>query len=113
METKKRLGLRLKAIRKEKKLTQDELAARIGRSVDAVSNIERGKSLPSFSTVEQLCQALEVPLKVLFDFDDTPMLHHRAQLLEQVMSVARSLSDADLELASKIITVLRESRSSP
>jgi Predicted transcriptional regulators len=106
MDTKHRLGLRLKAIRKEKKLTQEDLAARIGRSVDAISNLERGKSLPSFATIEQLCQALGIPLKTLFDFDETPVLRHRAQLLEELLSIARGLHDTDLELAVAQIRVI-------
>lgn len=72
MVTKLHFGVRLKQLRKEKKLTQEELAVRIGRSVDALSNIERGKSLPNFTTIEQLAQALDVPLKNLFDFDEHP-----------------------------------------
>ena len=89
MDTKTRFGLRLKAIRREKKLTQEELATRIGRSVDALSNIERGKSLPNFVTVEQLSQALSVPLKTLFDFDEAPISRRRAQLIEELQSVIR------------------------
>jgi transcriptional regulator with XRE-family HTH domain len=99
MDTKARLGLRLKAIRKATKLTQDELAARIGRSVDAVSNIERGKSLPSFSTIDQLSRALDIPLKNLFDFDETSMSRRKAQLIEELQSLARDLPETDLEIA--------------
>jgi len=106
MDTKTRFGLRLKAIRREKKLTQEELAARIGRSVDALSNIERGKSLPSFSTIEQLCQALDVPLKTLFDVHETPVLRHRAQLMEDLLSIARRLPETDLELAVEQIRAI-------
>ncbi len=106
MDTKTRLGLRLKAIRKEKKLTQDELAARMGRSVDALSNLERGKSLPNFTTIELLCQALNIPLKNLFDFEEASLPRRKAQLLEELQSIARGLSDADLELAIEQIRAL-------
>lgn len=106
MDTKSRLGLRLKAIRKEKKLTQDELAARIGRSVDALSNLERGKSLPSFHTIELLCRALNIPLKSLFDFEEASLPHRKAQLLEELLSLARKMPEADLELAVEQIRVL-------
>ncbi len=46
METKKRVGLRIKAIRKAKGLTQEEMGALLGRSVDAISNLKRGVSHP-------------------------------------------------------------------
>lgn len=113
MDTKTRFGLRLKAIRREKKLTQEELATRIGRSVDALSNIERGKSLPNFVTVEQLSQALSVPLKTLFDFGEAPISRRRAQLIEELQSVTRELSDDTLELAVEQIRVLARKRTSP
>ena len=106
MDTKVRLGLRLKAIRKEKKLTQDELAARISRSVDALSNIERGKSLPSFNTIDRLSRVLDVPLKSLFDFEAAPVPHRKAQLLEELQALARGLSEADLQVAIEQIEAL-------
>lgn len=107
MDTKSRLGLRLKAIRKQKKLTQDELATRMGRSVDALSNIERGKSLPSFATIEMLSQALDIPLKSLFDFDEVQLSHRKAQLIEEMRAIASQLSEADLELAVDQIRALQ------
>ena len=42
---KDRVGSKIQAIRKRRKLTQPQLADRIGRSVDALSNLERGVSL--------------------------------------------------------------------
>lgn len=106
MNTKQRLGLRLRAIRKDRHLTQDELASRMGRSVDALSNIERGKSLPSFGTIEQLCKVLDVPLKTLFDFDSAPMPRRKAQMLEELLSIARNLPEPDLALAIDQIRAL-------
>lgn len=106
MTTKHRLGVRVRTIRKQKGITQDQLAAKMGRSVDALSNIERGKSLPSFRTIEQLCEALEIDLKTLFDFTDLPLPARSAQLLEELYSMARELTPADLELAVEQIKAI-------
>ena len=106
MTTKHRLGVRVRTIRKQKGITQDQLAARMGRSVDALSNIERGKSLPSFQTIEQLCEALEIELKTLFDFTDLPLPARNVQLLEELYSIARELPHADLELAVEQIKAI-------
>ncbi|NGO62453.1 helix-turn-helix transcriptional regulator [Rhizobium daejeonense] len=111
MVTKSQFGVRLRQLRKEKKLTQEELAVRIGRSVDALSNLERGKSLPNFITIEQLAQALDVPLGDLFDFDETAISPRRAQLFEELQAVARRLPDNDLELAVEQVRAIgRHSR---
>jgi transcriptional regulator with XRE-family HTH domain len=61
-------GNNLSSIRKNKGLTQEDLAERSGISVDFLSLIERGLRAPSFSTIESLSIALDVEVKELFDF---------------------------------------------
>ena len=61
-------GNRLRAIRHERKLTQEQFAERLGISVDFLSLIERGVNAPSFETIEQMAKRLKVPAKALFDF---------------------------------------------
>lgn len=61
-------GNRIRAIRHEHKLTQEQFAERVGISVDFLSLIERGVNAPSFETIEQMARKLRVPVKVLFDF---------------------------------------------
>jgi transcriptional regulator with XRE-family HTH domain len=61
-------GRRLRQIRREKNLTQEYLAEATGVSVDLISNIERGINAPSFETLEKLAEALDIPVKDLFEF---------------------------------------------
>ncbi|MEP9373860.1 helix-turn-helix transcriptional regulator [Mesorhizobium sp. KR1-2] len=112
MSVKTQLGQRLKAIRKQKGLTQDQLAERMGRSVDAISNIERGKSLPSFETIELLCDTLGIELKRLFDFEERKLSPRHTQLSEELQAVARELSLSDLELAVEQVKAIRRRTSS-
>lgn len=65
----KRFGERLRRLRKEAGLTQEELAARAGISVDFLSLVERGINAPSFENVEKLANALQVLVRDLFDFE--------------------------------------------
>lgn len=60
---------------------------RIERSVDAVSNIERGKSPPGFGTIEHLSRAPDIPLMSLFGFEGASMSHRKAQPLEEFQSL--------------------------
>jgi transcriptional regulator with XRE-family HTH domain len=110
MSGKNRLGPRLKALRKQKRMTQDQLAAHMGRSVDAISNLERGKSLPNFETIELLCEVLEIELKVLFDFEERSLPPRQSQLLEELQALARDLSTGDLELAVEQVRAIRKRR---
>jgi len=66
----KMFGRKVKKIRKEAELTQEELAYRVGISVDFLSLIERGVNAPSFDNIEKLANALDVGVDILFKFDD-------------------------------------------
>jgi len=65
-----KFGARLKGIRLERQLTQEEFAELIGMSVDFLSLIERGINAPSFETLEQISEALRLPVAVLFTFKE-------------------------------------------
>lgn len=58
---------RLKGLRAEKKLTQEELAKRTNLSTSFISNLERGLNAPSFESLERLAKALGVSVRELFD----------------------------------------------
>jgi len=61
-------GNRLKAIRLDRKLTQEEFAELVGISVDFLSLIERGINSPSFDVLERTAARLGMPARDLFDF---------------------------------------------
>jgi transcriptional regulator with XRE-family HTH domain len=61
------IGRRLKAFRKQQKLSVSELAARAKVSVGMISQIERSLTNPSIRTLERLRDALAVPLTALLE----------------------------------------------
>jgi len=60
---------RLKTLRKEKGLTQEELAHRSGLTLSQIARIETVRINATLSTVFALAKALEVRPAVLLDFD--------------------------------------------
>lgn len=66
VELKKTLGTNIKKIRLTIGITQEELAAKVGISVDFLSLIECGKNAPSFKNLEKIAKALEVSVSQLF-----------------------------------------------
>jgi len=68
----RQFGTRLKAIRLERRLTQEEFAELVGISVDFLSLIERGINAPSFKVLERMSGRLHVPVRDLFDFQRKP-----------------------------------------
>ena len=53
-----KIGKYISEKRKEKKLTQEELAEKLGVSDRAVSNWENGKNMPDLSLFKPLCKEL-------------------------------------------------------
>jgi transcriptional regulator with XRE-family HTH domain len=62
-------GRRLRSIRLQRELTQEQFAELTGISVDFLSLIERGINAPSFEVLEQIAEGTQLPVMALFDFD--------------------------------------------
>ncbi len=60
------LGLRIKALRRLKLVTQQELALNMDISVTMLSNIERGQKKPSPQLLESIASFLNVSREELF-----------------------------------------------
>lgn len=67
----KLLAKRLKEIRSEKGITQEELAYRSELTLSQIARIETIKINPTISTVFKIVRALDVPLNELFNFELT------------------------------------------
>jgi len=52
-------GKKIKRIRNEKELTQEEVAARVGIHVSTLGRIERGESNAPLQTLNKIAQALK------------------------------------------------------
>lgn len=61
----KKIGKKISTLRKEKNMTQMELADRMGISFQAVSNWERGNSMPDISKLPELAEIFGVTLDEL------------------------------------------------
>jgi transcriptional regulator with XRE-family HTH domain len=73
------------------------LAEKVERTVDAISPLERGRSLPSFETLERLALALDVPIRDFFVVDKGDERGiQRTRLIAVILDIARGLPDKDL-----------------
>ena len=64
----KRLGQRIADLRKNRRLTQVQLAKAVGCSVEFISLVERGVNAPSVARLEDFAKALKVEVVDLFTF---------------------------------------------
>ena len=68
MELKKSFGKNIKKYRRLQKLTQEQLAEKVGVEVISISFIETGRYFPSPANLVKLSEALNTSLTDLFDF---------------------------------------------
>ena len=97
MDIAKNFGSRVKALRKRKGLTQQNLAELSDRSIDSISQIERGINSPNIETLGLLSSALNVPIGEFFEnLEEDPK---RSVRYAEAIDILRSLSDRDLQIA--------------
>lgn len=65
---------RIKSLRVQKNLSQEELAFRSGVNVVYYGQLERGLKCPTVDTLYKLSKGLEVPLPELLRFEDEVLL---------------------------------------
>jgi transcriptional regulator with XRE-family HTH domain len=63
-------GKRLKFLRKQLNLTQEQLAESTGLTIESISNIERGLFGPKFDNLEKISAAIGVEVHELFEFSN-------------------------------------------
>lgn len=78
------ISKRIKNARVQKNMTQMDLADAMGVSYQAVSNWERGNSLPDISKIEQLCKELDISFDVLLGSDS-----------KEAVAVKKAINDVD------------------
>ena len=69
MDIRKRLGLNVQRIRRQRSWSQEELAFQSGLHRTYISGIERGVRNPTVSVLERLAEALGVPAAALLEVD--------------------------------------------
>ncbi len=70
------LGQRVKALRKERGYSQEELAARSGLDRTHIAHIEHGRRNATITTVERVTFGLGISVAELFDTPDFRAVRH-------------------------------------
>ena len=94
-----KIGERIKALRKEQGLTQEQLAKKIGISYQAVSKWENGVALPDVSLVPTIAGFFGVSLDALFDYDAEKIAEKALEIAKQTWP----LRESDPEKGKSII----------
>ncbi len=86
-------GDKLRALRAEKNLTQNELAARLGVVGASVSSYEKSKQYPSIEILIQICKIFDVSADYLLGFSDDKEFNTSSLTDEQLQIVLRLINE--------------------
>lgn len=81
--------------RKEKNLTQAQLAEKLGVSNKTVSKWENGKCMPDYSVIESLCKELEITVAELMDGENADENSIRTYDDAQIMDLLRRTQELE------------------
>lgn len=93
------MGNKLKSLRIEKKLTQKQVADRIGLAISAVSSYESGSRYPSYDVLVKLARMFHVSTDYLLGITDRRNID------------VTGLNDNEIGLVSQLVEMLRDKES--
>ena len=94
----KDLGNRVRTVRRQQSLTQEQLAEKVGISASFLGHIERGTRKASLDTLVKLCNALKVSPRVLLqDSLQDDLIGEDLQISEPQRKLLREISNRILE----------------
>lgn len=100
-----KIGRFIAAKRKEQKLTQVQLAEKLGITDRAVSKWETGKSLPDASIMLQLCGYLRITVNDLLSGEVVSMENYNEKTEKNLIEVIRQKEEADKRLLTIEIVI--------
>lgn len=92
------MGEKLRSLRTEKKLTQKQVADRIGLAISAVSSYESGSRYPSYDALIKLARIFHVSTDYLLGITDKRNID------------VTGLSDDEIEVVSQLVEMLRRKK---
>lgn len=101
LHEKRLIGLRIKELRKNKDLSQEELAAKAETSPNYLSRMERGTENPTLEMLIKISRSLDVEMWELFDFG------HEGSQKEIKESLMKFIKEADEEKIRLTVKILR------
>lgn len=106
-------GEKIKQLRKQANLTQEELGKKLGVAKNTVSYWESNDSQPSLDTIKEISNLFQVSVDYLLgnEIDDLDEMNKLKRLLKQAgLMKGDDLTKEELEKALKIVEMLRNNK---
>ena len=95
-----KIGKFISKLRKEKNMTQQELADKLGVTDRAISHWENGRRLPDYSLLKDLCDVLSISINELFSGEKISNENYKKKADENLMN---ALENSSFSLQEKIV----------
>ena len=104
----KYIGQRIRIIRKEKNLSQQNLSEKAGVGIDYISNLETKGSNIKIDTLEKIITALNITPSELFESRISPKNPHLELLADQLAQLPQRSQEQLLEAFQLLIKTVKE-----
>ena len=101
-----KIGKFIQKLRKEKELTQQELANKLNVTDRAVSKWETGRGLPDLSIIKTLCEELDISINELLSGEKLTKKEYNEKLEENIEKTIEYTNDKIKNIKNKINIVL-------
>ena len=101
----KRIGAFIAQCRKEKNLTQMQLAETLGITNQAVSKWENGRGMPDMSLLQPLCDALGISLNELFSGEHISAEEYKGKAEENISRLFKEKQIASLKPVKYLFSI--------
>lgn len=103
MDIKQQFGETIRALRKQKNLTQEDLGERTGLHITYIGSVERGERNISLDNINKICQALDISMADVFSIMEQP-----PTLKEDFLSYMVQIPPSDQDFFRTIVNLLLE-----
>lgn len=105
----KQIGSKIREFRRARKMTQAQLAEFSMRTVDGISQIERGVNTPSIETLLAICSSLGVDLSDIIEVNNvSDDRSKRSALVSEAHSLLNVMSEDELAMAVDLMRVVKQ-----
>lgn len=92
-----KIGENIRFYRKQKKLTQKELALKIGKTESSIRKYEKGLVEIPLSTIEDIAYSLNVPVEKIYTFSENSSAENEFNIIDTIIDACDFIEEANYE----------------
>lgn len=107
MDIVEQVGLRIREIRLQRKMTQEQLGEKVGVTFSYIGRVERGQKNISLRTLGKIAIALDVNVNTFFTYSDL-QVDVANEKMKEIQDITLELYKTDFQAIVKVKPVIAE-----